>query len=220
MSILARIRGVLRDKANAAIDRLKDPAKQLDAMLLEMRDAMQAATAELVGYKATEKRMAQRAAELVDSAAAWRKRAEAAVIAGDDALARSALLEAERVRADAAQVARERAEMASYAKELLTARRELEQRIKSLELRKGTLAQEVASARRAGGGPLAAEGQAWDALARAEDRIALDDAMAEVDAAMDPAAEADAETYARFRQHLREVQADQALAELKQKMGK
>lgn len=219
-SILGRLRHVLREKTNALLDSLTDPAKQIDAMLVEMRDAMHGATAELVTYKATEKRMAQRATELAAEASQWHARAEAAVRAGDDALARQALVECQRVRELQADVERERREMAAYAKELLDARRELEQRIKALELRKHTLAQEVAAARSAGGGALAAEGQAWDALARAEDTIALDDALAEVDAAMDPTAEGDAVAEQNFRRKMAEARADAELAELKKRMGK
>jgi phage shock protein A len=221
MGLLARIRDTLRSRVNALIDSATDPLSQIENLLRELREHMKSATAELISYKATEKRLAQRHAELAASAADWRKRAEAAVLAGDDELAKKALLEERRVAADSAACDRERAEMASYAAELLRARRELDQRIKELDIKKGTLAQGLAAARSSGPGVLVAEGKPWDALARAEAQIDDQAALAEVDAMLgDPLAEGDALVEQKLREKMKEAQADDALAEMKKRMGK
>jgi hypothetical protein len=111
--------------------------------------------------------------------------------------------------------------MATYAHELLRARKDLDGRIKVLELKKGTSAGQLAVARAGGSsGPLAAEGGAWDALARAEAQIADADALAEVEAALAPGAEADAATEQRFRERMKDAEADRALQALKAKLGK
>src|SRR6185295_9206168 len=92
MGLLARIRDTLRSKANALINAATDPLSQIENLLRELREHMKSATAELAA-----------------SAAEWRKRAESAVLAGNDDLAKKALLKERHIAADAAACDRERA---------------------------------------------------------------------------------------------------------------
>lgn len=221
MGVLSRIHEVLRTNLSSLIDRATDPAKQVELLIADIEEQKKAATAELIAFKATEKRLAQESAALAAKAADWQKRAEAAVLAGDDALAKEALVEKQRVLVQRAEVERDRGEQARYAAELLRGRRELEQALTSLKLRKGTLAQNLAAARAGGQTALSPSGPAFDALARAEEVIESDAALAEVDAMLgDPLAEGDAVVEAKLREQMKRAQADDALAELKKKMGK
>jgi phage shock protein A len=220
MGLIGRISNVLRQKTNALIDAAQDPARQVEHLIEECKEHMKSATQELIDYKATEKRLAQKVAELTAQEATWQERAQAAVRAGDDALAREALLEAHRVGDDRTRVELERREMGGYAAELLRGRRELVQRLTELEMRKGTLTQQLAAGKPGGSSALAAEGRAWDAMDRAEARIGEAAALAEVDAMLgDPLAEGDALVEARLRESMKRAQADDALAELKKKMA-
>ena len=220
MGLVGRISDVLKQKVNAAIDAARDPAMQVEALIDECRQHMKSATEELLSYKASEKLLGQRSGELAAQAMTWRQRAETAVLAGDDPLAREALLEERRISDEHSQVERERREMASYAAELLRGRRALQQRLTELELRKGTIAQNLAAGR-PGGSELAAEGSAWDAMDRAAARIDDDAALAEVEAMLgDPLGEGDAIVEAKLRETMKAAQAEQALAELKQRMDK
>jgi phage shock protein A len=219
MGLVGRISNVLRQKASALIDAARDPAAQVEALIEECKEHMKSATAELLSYKASEKLLAQKSGELAASAMAWRQRAEAAVRAGDDPLAREALVEERRVSEQHHEVEKERREMGAYAAELLRGRRALQERLQELELRKGSIAQNLASARAGGASVLAAEGRAWDAMERAEARISDDAALAEVDAMLaDPLAERDAAVEAKLREAMKQAAAEQALAELKKKM--
>lgn len=220
MGILQRLKDAVRASANALIDKAADPARKVDLLIGELEEQFKVATRELITYKATEKRLAAEAAALWARADEWQKRAEAAVLAGDDALAKEALVEKGRIVARRAQVERERAEQAEYAAALLRGRREVQNALTSLQLRKGTVAQNVAAARVGGDTVLETKGPAWDALARAEESIGQDAALAEVEALVaDPLAEGDAAVEARLRERLKETRAEEALAELKKKMG-
>jgi phage shock protein A len=220
MGILGRITDVLKQKANAVLDSAQDPAARVEALLRECQEHMKTATTELVGYKATEKRLAQRSTELAASALSWRQRAEAAVLAGDDALARTALVEENRVTLEHGLVEKERREMGAYAAQLLEARRGLQQRLRDLEIKRATIAQNLVSAKSGGSSVLSATGDAWDRLASAEARIDDQSALAEVDAMLgDPLAEGDAAVESRLRESMKQAQAEDALAALKKKMG-
>src|SRR5215208_190393 len=104
MGLLGRISDVLKVKLNTVLDAARDPAAQVEALIQECKQHMKSATDELLSYKATEKRLGQRSGELAAQALSWRQRAETAVLAGDDALAREALLEERRVSEEHAQV--------------------------------------------------------------------------------------------------------------------
>jgi phage shock protein A len=219
MSLLGKMRAALSRGASAILDAATDPKQEIEALMLELREHMRAATTELIEYKGTEKRLAARRDELTARVATTQARAETAVRAGQDDLAREALVEAQRLAAEAAQADRERAEMATYAAELLRGRREVERRLKELELRKGTLAQDLAVAR-GGSRAVAAQGAPGDALARAEEAIAKDAILAELDAELgDPLTSGDAAVEARFREKMKEAQAEVELAALKKKLG-
>ena len=57
MGIFSRIKGGISSKANAAIDKAVNPAKELDMAILELEDGRKKALAELVSYKATAKQL-------------------------------------------------------------------------------------------------------------------------------------------------------------------
>jgi phage shock protein A len=181
--------------------------------IAEIEEARRDATRELIAFKAGEKLMAARAGELEQEAGSWQRRAEEAVRAGDDELAREALVRRGWAIAELAQVQEDRREQARVAAELLRGRRELDARLAQLRLREGTVAAGLAAAR--GDAPLAAEGPAWDRFADAERRI-------EDEAAEGELAEAEIDEAERAQHQLRElekgIRADAALAELKRKM--
>src|SRR6185295_13111951 len=106
----------------------------------EIKEARRAATAELISYRAGAKLMAARVAELVAEAASWEKRAEQAVLAGDDGLAQEALGRRGELLAELGRARADEAEQSAHAAELLRGRRELDAALQRLELRQGTVA--------------------------------------------------------------------------------
>ena len=59
VGIFDRLKRGASAKANAALDRAIDPAKQLDQAILDLEAGRQKALAELVSYKATAKTIAR-----------------------------------------------------------------------------------------------------------------------------------------------------------------
>src|SRR3954453_23422597 len=93
MGIFSRIKGGISSKANAALDKAIDPAKELDMAILELEEGRKKALAELVTYKATAKNLDNDLEKYKAKAIEWERRAVIAVKAGDDEAAKTALKE-------------------------------------------------------------------------------------------------------------------------------
>lgn len=184
MGIFGRIKSGISSKANAALDKAIDPAKELDMAILELEEGRKKALAELVSYKATSKQLQQDVDKQKARAAEWERRAMLAVRAGDDDAARTALKEKKTAETEAAKIERDMHEAASYAIQLNKSRKEFETKLSVLKLRKGTLATQIAAARSAGGDAFGNDGSVWDKFKAAEDRIDQEVIESEVDSAM------------------------------------
>ena len=226
MGIFSRIKGGLSSKANAAIDKAIDPAKELDMAILELEEGRKKALAELVSYKTTAKQLDADVEKHRKKAAEWERRAMLAVKAGDDEAAKLALREKKTAETEAAKVERDKHEAASYAIQLNKSRKEFETKLQMLKMRKGTLATQIAAARSAGGDAFGHDSSVWDRFAAAEERIDSEAIATEVDAAMRGEEE---EVKAGFDARLAKVagpaglldtpDGDDALAKLKDKMA-
>jgi phage shock protein A len=184
MGIFSRIKGGISGKANAAIDKAVDPAKELDMAILELEDGRKKALTELVTYKATAKQLDADIEKHRAKAAEWERRAMLAVKAGDDEAAKLALREKKAAEAEVAKIERDKHEAASYAIQLNKSRKEFDTKLQLLKMRKGTLATQIASARSAGGDAFGNDTSVWDRFKDAEDRIDSASIATEVDAAM------------------------------------
>src|SRR5215813_14220710 len=184
MGIFSRIKGGLSSKANSAIDKAIDPAKELDMAILELEEGRKKALAELVSYKTTAKQLDADVEKHRSKAAEWERRAMLAVKAGDDEAAKLALREKKTAETEAAKIERDKHEAASYAIQLNKSRKEFETKLQMLKMRKGTLATQLAAARSAGGDAFGHDTSVWDRFAAAEDRIDTEAIASEVDAAM------------------------------------
>src|ERR1700759_1198604 len=91
MGILDRISRLVSSNVNSAIDKMSDPGKEIDQLVIDMEAQLKKARQEVQTALATEKRQRMRAEALYKSATEWEERAERAVRAGDDNLAREAL---------------------------------------------------------------------------------------------------------------------------------
>jgi len=221
MGIFSKIKGGISSKANAAIDKAIDPAKELDMAILELEEGRKKALAELLSYKTTAKTLDQDIAKQKARAAEWEKKAMTALRAGDEGLAREALKEKKAAETEAAKIERDKHEAASYAIQLNKSRKEFETKLQVLKLRKGTLATQIAAARSAGGDAFGNDSSVWDKFQRAEERIDAEAIESEVDAAM-RGEEADAKLFDAKLAALPGAEApdgpEDALSKLKAKM--
>ena len=197
MGLFGRMKDGIKSKANAALDKAIDPAKEIDMMITQLDEQRKKALQELISYKATAKQMETQQQEQEARAVTWEKRAMTAVKAGDDDSAREALKQKKAAQLDAAKIRRDRDEAAGYAVELNKSRKEFETKLAILKLKRGTLATQLAAAR-AGGDAFGNDTSVWDQFQKAEDRIEEETVASEVDAAMRGEQARDAELEGRI----------------------
>ena len=93
MGILGRMNTVVRSNINELLDKMSDPGKEIDMLVLEMEEAEVQAREELVSALAQVKLTQKRVGGLEGELERWQGRAEQAVRHGEDELAREALKE-------------------------------------------------------------------------------------------------------------------------------
>lgn len=92
MSILGRLSNLVKSNLNAAVDKLSDPAKEVDLLITEMEEELKKLRIELRDQIVAEKLSQKRVDEAYRNVQKWQEHAERAVRAGDDELAKEALL--------------------------------------------------------------------------------------------------------------------------------
>jgi phage shock protein A len=182
MGIFDRMGKVISSNVNALLDKADDPRKNLDLVVEEMKDQIKAARKELVEGLAAEKILRKKVDDLDAEVSKWERRAELALKAGDEKLAREALVQKKRVVGERDRAEALRAEQRSAVLNMKAELERMEQKQQEVAARKGTLAAQVRQARAGGGAEaLGAKGSGGGAFAefkRMEDQI--DGAAAEV----------------------------------------
>jgi phage shock protein A len=143
MGILDRLSTLVKSNLNSAIDKMTDPGKEIDQMVAELDDQLKKARVETTQALAAEKRIKQKLEALAKESAEWEERAQRAVLAGDDNLAKQALERKAAVDADKAEADRHLMETSTYADQLTAALKAAEQRVDEIKSRKETLKAEA-----------------------------------------------------------------------------
>lgn len=177
MGILDRISRLVSSNVNAAIDKMSDPGKEIDQLVMDMEQQLRRAHKEVQAALAQEKRHRQRAEELARSSREWEERAERAVRAGDDALAREALARKQEIDAQGRDATQALVEAQAYVDKLTPALKQLEQRIGEVKARKETLKAKARASR--GKSPLGTG--AFDEFDRLTSRVDAVEAESELD---------------------------------------
>ena len=185
MGIFGRMKRAVKSKANAAVDKMIDPAKELDMAILELETQQKAALKDLLSYKASAKAMEKDMEVLEQKSKLWEQRAMAAVKKGDDELARQCLKERKQALTDYGKVKADRDEAAGYAIELNRSRKRVDTQLQVLKLKKGTMATQIAAARSGTGNAFGFSNEVFERMDKAEEKIDSEAIQAEVDAAME-----------------------------------
>jgi phage shock protein A len=218
MGILGRLSTLIKSNVNDAIDGMQDPAKEIDQMVRDMEDSARQARSEVAQCMAEEKRLQKRVEALDGEIKLWGERAEAAVRAGDDALAKEALRRQGEKQAEQAETRKTAQEQGVYVEQLAAALKALDARVKDVKLRQGTL-REKARASGRGGSSLSAQSGAFADFERMSSKIEAVEAEASLDGELSGRS-ADAQAAERKLNQLTEKSSvDDALAELKKKLG-
>ncbi len=187
MGILDRLSTLLKSNVSSAIDKMTDPGKEIDQMIADLDDQLRRARVEVTGALTEEKRFKQKLEALAKDAAEWEARAERAVLAGDDGLAKEALSRKASIDLERAETEKALNDQAAYADQLTAALKAAEQRVTEVKSRKETLKAE-ARARKARDDAARSPGtSAFDRFDRlsagvdaAEAEVQLDDELAKV----------------------------------------
>jgi phage shock protein A len=140
MGLFQRFSDILSANLNEMVDRFEDPETMLKQAVREMESSIAEAKQEVVRAMASEKMVKKNLADHERQAREWQQRAEKAVQASDDALARKALLRRQEYDKIAAAL-RDQDEAASESSQTL--RRQLEAmqaKLAEAKRRVGTLA--------------------------------------------------------------------------------
>jgi phage shock protein A len=219
MGILDRISRLVSSNVNAAIDKMSDPGKEIEQLIIEMEQQLRAARKEVQTALAQEKRQRQHAEALAKSSREWEERAERAVRAGDDNLAKEALSRKAQIDADGQHTTHGLVEAQRYAEQLTASLKQLEQRITEVKLRKETLKAKA----RAGRGLNPLGSSALDQFDRLHARVDAVDAEAELDEELAKLRHEDAksiEVERKLEEMSKSKDLDDRLAALKAKMEK
>jgi phage shock protein A len=199
MGIFERMSNVLSSNVNALIDRVDDPAKSIEQIVLDMREQITAGQRELVSQFASQKQLQKKVEELDVEAEKWAKRAELALKADDEALAREALVQKKRVVGDRDRAEAMLAEAKGATLRLKSTLTKMEDKLRDVEARKGTIAVRAQQAKAGGGvealgatGPDNAFAKFREFEAKIEGVEAEAQAMREVDDVLDEGPSADA----------------------------
>ncbi len=205
MGIFDRMGKVISSNVNALLDKAEDPKKSVDLIVEEMKEQIRAAKKELVEALAAEKVLRKKVDDVDGDVQKWERRAELALKAEDESLAREALVQKKKIVADRDRAEALRAEQRAA---VLNMKRELERmeaKQQELEARKGTLAAQIRQAK-AGGGAEGlggkSSGGAFAEFRRMEDKIegqvAEVAAAREIDEALRPHGMSDTDLEAKF----------------------
>ena len=217
--IFYRMADIVKANVNDLITRAEDPEKMIRQMILEMEEAVNKATASVGTAVANEKRLERQYLEKQDQIEAWQKKAELAVEAGEDDLARRALerkAATQEATHDLEIALEESRKTSSQLKQQLT---QLKAKLDEARTRQGTLIarRRAAEARKQIARGLSGVGDdAFSSFERFRQRIETEEAEAEAHQEM---ASADPSLEEEFSKLERKGTVEDELSALKKKMG-
>ncbi len=139
MSILDRLRRLIASNVNALFESLTDPGAAIDELIGNMEDAARDAREQLKGALIEDKRAIKLQQATEASVAEWSARAERAVAASDDDLAKEALSRRHELQEQVQEIAADREKSSAHLREIERGLRELEAKIRMVKSRKETL---------------------------------------------------------------------------------
>jgi phage shock protein A len=217
MGILGRLSTLIKSNVNEAIGSMQDPGKEIDQMVRDMEDYARQARAEVGRCIADERLLEKRLAAIEGEVGDWHKRAESAVRAGEDGLAKEALARQADKEAERQEVKKALQEQGVYGDQLTAALKALDTRLQEVKLRQGTLR---AKARANRGGSLSSQTSAFADFDRMTTRIDAVEAEAGLGEELDGRGAESAAAERRLNEMSTQGSLDDALAELKRKLGK
>jgi phage shock protein A len=216
MGILSRINTVIKSNVNQLLDKMTDPAKEIELLIVDMEKNAKQAREEVIAVTAAAKRTGMRRDGLRQEVDNWQRRAEAAVRAGEDDLAREALKERAARERELREAEQSYQEQLAYSDQLKASLKALDARVQEVKLRKGTLKERARAAKEGRTG--LSGGKAFQEFDRLEDRIEAIETEAQLGEDLDARDAVTEAKFARLEADQPDPKVEDALAELKRKM--
>ncbi|HEY0713794.1 MAG TPA: PspA/IM30 family protein [Polyangia bacterium] len=217
MGLLDRLSTLIKSNVNDVIDSMQDPGKEIDQMVLDLEDSARKARAEVATCMAEEKRLAKRITDLNAEADSWQSRAEQAVKGGDDALAKEALRRKAEKTAERMEAEKSLQEQKVYVDQLTAGLKALDARVRDVKSRQGTLREKARASK--GRSPVSTKTSAFDDFERMSGKIDAVEAEAGLDAELSGETPERIAAGRKLETMSEEKAVDDALAELKKKLG-
>jgi phage shock protein A len=215
--LFSRIKNSISSSLNEAVDSMSDPGQEVALMLDDLAVQIQEAEKDLRQAVVDRKMMERKVEALAKEESDWEKRAEQALRLGDENLARQALkrkTDLGQQRADTEAALKEQSALAeSMQKNVATSK----QKLKMLNLRRGSLMAQARAAKRGVGPGTVSDGGTLSRIDEIEARIAGLEALNEVEAEMSEDIK-EAEVDAKLASLAGDTELDDALAALKAKV--
>jgi phage shock protein A len=218
MGILGRVSTLIKSNLNDAIDSMQDPGKEIDQMVRDMEDYARQARAEVGRCLADERLLDKRLQTIEGEIGDWQKRAETAVRSAEDGLAKEALARRAEKETERGEVKKALQEQGVYGDQLTAALKALETRLQEVKLRQGTLRAKARANR--DGGAMSSKTSAFGDFDRMASRIDAVEAEAGLDAELSGRTPESVSAERRLNEMSSNASVDDALAELKRKLGK
>jgi phage shock protein A len=218
MSILGRVKDLISANVNSMLDKAEDPEKMANEYLRQLTNELYEARTGVAAAMADEAKLEQRRISSQAEADQWQSKAEAALRAGDEALAKAALARKVQSQKLADQFRQQEAAQEEQVSALQDALVNLETRIAEVKAKKELIiakknraaTQEALQRTAASMGRVGAIDKLDELEEKVDDRLAKAEAMSKLE-------QGSLET--KFRNLEKEQEVDSELAELKKKMG-
>lgn len=218
MSILGRIKDLMSANINSMLDRAEDPEKMANEYLRQLNEQYYEAKTNVASAMADETKLQQKMLQFQGETDSWQTKAEAALRAGDEELAKAALSRKVQAQKMTEQYRSQYEAQSEQVDELQEALANLETRIAETKAKKELIVAKQNRAKTQEAIQSTVSGMnrlnALDKLDQLEDRV--DDRLAQADAM----AKLEGDSLeARFKDLEKQTEVDSELAELKRKMG-
>jgi phage shock protein A len=216
--LFSRIKNSISSSLNDAVESMSDPGTEVALMLDDLATQIQEAEKDLRQAVVDRKMMERKVETLAKEESDWEKRAEQALRLGDENLARQALKkkgDLSQQKLDTEQALQEQTALAESMQKNVTTSK---QKLKMLNLRRGSLMAQARAAKRGVGPGRISDGGTVSRIDEIESRIASLEALNEVEAEMSEDVK-EAEVDAKLASLAGETELDDALAALKKKLG-
>lgn len=218
MSIFSRVRDLLSANINAMLDSAEDPEKMADEYLRQLNNELYEAKTSVAAAMADATKLNNKEAQYLAETDQWARKAEAALRAGDESLAKAALARKVQSQKLAEQYTQQSNSQDEQVEQLQQALVQLETRIsetrakRELIVAKKNRAQTQEAIQRTvrGIGNINAMDKLDQLEERVDNRLAKADAMSQLEQGT---------LESKFRNLERDSEVDSELAELKRKLG-